>query len=140
MTQLSANRLRGIYVPSLEQEGKRTISRLRSTFMKSRTRVGTQFKSLLFTQGLIEADHTTVISPKWMTQKLLEIKKGDYPEDFYYSIKKYEEEWKHLTEKIKEIEERLKIQAKADQDIHCIYESVPGIGLIHGRQLANELG
>lgn len=139
-TQLSAHRLRGIYVPSLEQEGKRTISRLRSNFTKSRTRVGTQFKNLLFTQGLIEATHTKVICQKWITQKLSEIENGNYSKDFYYSIKKYEEEWKHLTEKIKEIEGRLKAQAEVDQDIHRIYESVPGIGLIHGRQLANELG
>jgi transposase len=139
-TQLSVNRLRGIYVPSFEQEGRRTISRLRSNFMKSRTRVGAQFKSLLFTQGLIEAGHTTVISQKWITQKLIEIEKGSYPEDFYYSAKEYAEEWKHLTGKIKEIEERLKTQAEGDKDIQRIYESVPGIGLIHGRQLANELG
>ncbi len=139
-TQLSANRLRGIYIPSLEQEGKRTISRLRTNFVKSRRQVGTQFKSLLFTQGLIEAAHTTVISQKWITQKLAEIEKGDYPEDFYYSAKKYAEEWKHLTSQIKEIEERLKTQAERDKDIQRIYESVPGIGLIHGRELANELG
>lgn len=139
-TQLSANRLRGIYVPSLEQEGKRTISRLRTNFKKSRTRVGTQFKSLLFTQGLIEATHTTVISQKWITQKLSEIEKGAYPDDFYYSAKKYAEEWKHLTSQIKEIEEHLKDQAERDKNIQHIYESVPGIGLIHGRQLVNELG
>lgn len=139
-TQLSAQRLRGIYVPSLEQEAKRMISRLRSNFMKSRTRVGIQLKSLLFTQGLIEETDTTVISQKWITQKLLEIKKRTYPEDFYYSAKLYAEEWKHLTEKVKEIEERLKTQAETDKAIHNIYQSVPGIGMIHGRQLANELG
>lgn len=139
-TQLSAHRLQGIHIPSLEQEGKRTISRLRANFIKSRTRVGTQFKSLLFTQGLIEATHTTVISQKWITQKLSEIEKGAYPEGFYYSANKYAEEWKHLTNKIKEIEEQLKNQAERDQDIRRIYESVPGIGLVHGRQLANELG
>lgn len=143
-TQLSAQRLRGIYVPSLEQEGKRTISRLRSTFLKSRIRVGLQFKSLLFTQGLIESTQITIISQKWITQKLLEIKqgieKGDYSEDLHYSANIYAEEWKHLKGKIKEIEERFKTQSVHDSDVQGIYESTPGIGLIHGRQLANELG
>lgn len=139
-TQLSANRLRGIYVPSFEQEAKRIISRLRSNVLKSRVRVGAQLKSLLFTQGLIEGTDTPVISQKWINQKLLEIETGDYPEDLYYSAKIYAEEWKHLAEKIKEIEERLKIQAAAEQETHRIYESIPGVGLIHGRQLANELG
>lgn len=102
--------------------------------------MGTQLKSLLFTQGLIEATHTTVISQKWITQKLSEIEKGEYPEDLYYSAKKYAEEWEYLKRIIKEIEKRLQTQAERDQDIQRIYESTPGIGLVHGRELANELG
>ena len=140
VSQLSAKRLRGIHVPSIEQEAKRHVSRLRVKFWQSRTRVGAQLKSLLFTQGLMNANDNTRISQKWITQKLLEIEKGNYPEDFYYTVKKYAEEWESLTEKMKEIKEQLKIQAKSEIDIHQIYESVPGIGLIHARQLANELG
>lgn len=48
--QLASRRLRGIFVPSLEQESRRTITRLRTHFWRARTRVGAQFKSLLFTQ------------------------------------------------------------------------------------------
>lgn len=138
--QLSAHRLRGIYVPTLEQEARRMISRLRSSLIKSRTRIGTQLKSLLFTQGLIDESDVKVISQRWINQKLLEIEKGSYPEEFYYSVKTYAEEWEHLTGKVKEVEGRLKIQADACKEVHQIYESVPGIGLIHARQLANELG
>lgn len=138
-TQLSAKRLRGIYVPCIEQEGNRMVSRLRRNFVKARTRVGLQLKSLLFTQGLMEATDTPVVSQKWITQKLLEIEQGNYPKDLYYSVSVYAEEWKHLSEKIKEVEKQLHIQAQEDQ-IHYIYQSVPGIGLIHARQLANELG
>lgn len=139
-TQLSTQRLRGIYIPSIEQEAKRNVSRLRSNFWKLRQQVGSRLKSLLFTQGLIEEDNTARISKKWITQKLFEIEKGDYPSDFYYTVKTYTEEWDHLTEKIQEIEKRLKLQAASEKEIHKIYESVPGIGLIHARQLANELG
>jgi transposase len=137
--QLSSQRLRGIYVPSIEREAQRQVSRLRTNFWKSRTRVGTQLKSLLFTQGLISACDDTRVCQKWITQKLLEIEKGEYPQDFCYAVKQYAEEWKSLTEKMKEIQKQLKAQAKSDIDIHQIYESVPGIGLIHARQLANEL-
>jgi transposase len=138
-TQLAAKRLRGIYVPSVEQEANRTISRLRRNFVKARSRVGLQFKSLLFTQGLIEAMDTPVLSQKWITQKLCEIEQGNYPKYLYYSAAAYAKEWKHLGEEIKEVEKQLQIQAQEDK-IHHIYQSVPGIGLIHARQLANELG
>lgn len=139
-TQLSAHRLRGIYVPSVEQEAKRNVSRLRSTFWKSRQQVGARLKSLLFTQGLMAEDDQTRLSKNWITDKLLEVEEKSYPSDFLYSVNMYKEEWEHLTEKIKEIEEYLKDQAKSEKIIHQIYQSVPGIGPIHGRQLANELG
>lgn len=139
-TQLSAQRLRGIYVPSIEREAKRNVSRLRSTFWKSRQQVGARLKSLLFTQGLIEGDDKVRVSKNWLMDKLLEIEENGYPSDFCYTVRAYKEEWEHLTEKIKEIEEHLKIQAESDKTINQIYQSVPGIGPIHGRQLANELG
>lgn len=138
--QLSTQRLKGIYVPSLEQEAKRLVSRLRTTFWKARTRVGTQLKSLLFTQGLIDPFDCTRVCKKWITEKFLEIEAGNYPKEFCYAAKAYAEEWETLTKKIQEIQNQLKIQAISEIDIHQIYESVPGIGLIHARQLANELG
>lgn len=139
-TQLSAQRLRGIHVPEFKQEAKRNVSRLRSTFWKSRQQVGARLKSLLFTQGLIEENNHTRLSKNWIRNKLLDIKEKSYPSDFIYTVETYIEEWEHLTEKIKEIEKRLKIQGESEKNIHQIYQSVPGIGLIHARQLANELG
>lgn len=138
--QLSTQRLRGILVPSIEQEAKRNVSRLRTNFWKSRQQVGARLKSLLFTQGLIDGDDKTRVCKKWTTEKLLEIEKKKLSSDLYYCVNKYAEEWDHLTEKIKEIEEQFKVQAQSEKDIQAIYESVPGIGLIHARQLANELG
>lgn len=139
-TQLSVGRLRGIYVPSVEQEAKRNITRLRTKFCQSRARVGIQLKSLLFTQGLIDGNDSTTICKTWIKNKLLEIEKGNHPEDFYYTAKQYAEEWEALTLKMKDIEKRLKNQADSEKELHRIYASVPGIGLIHARELANELG
>lgn len=139
-TQLSAGRLRGIYIPSVEQEAKRNVSRLRTKFCQSRTRAGGRLKSLLFTQGLIDGNDNTVICQTWIQKKLLEIEKGNYPGDFYYTAKQYAEEWEALTLKMKDIKKRLKYQAESEKDIQKIYESVPGVALIHGRKLANELG
>lgn len=139
-TQLSAQRLRGIHVPSVEQEARRSVSRLRMNFWQYRTRAGAQLKSLLFTQGLIDENDNTRICQKWITQKLSEIEKENYPEDFIYSVKKYAEEWESVTEKMKDIQRQFKSQADSEKNTRQIYESVPGIGLIHARELANELG
>jgi len=140
-TQLSAGRLRGVFVPTPEREEKRSITRLRSNILSLRHQVGQQFKSLLFTQGLIDMTDDTVICEKWISKKLKEVVvKTSYTKDFYYTINQYAELWIHLTKQIKEIELRLNIQAGEDKVLQVLYESVPGIGPVHARQLANELG
>ena len=141
-TQLSAGRLKGIFVPPEDQEARRSISRLRAGFVKDRSRIGNQFKSLLLTQGLIDINDDSVISQKWIDQKLLEMKTKKYLKDLIYTATQYAEQWIALTLKIKEIVLKLKEQAELDsqKEVQKIYESIPGIGLIHGRELANELG
>lgn len=139
-TQLSAQRLRGIYIPTVEQEARRHVSRLRANILRLRICVGNQLKSLLFTQGLTATHDDKRVSQKWIDQKLEIIEKGPYPKDFYYTAKHYANEWASLTKQMKEIEGQLKLQAANDKDLHSIYESVPGIGLVYGRELANELG
>lgn len=139
-TQLAAERLRGIFVPSQEKEEKRSVTRLRSNLCRLRHQVGQQFKALLFTQGLIDMDDDTVLCKTWLLQKLLEVKKANFSADFCYSLNQYAEQWIQLTEHMQEVEKRLEIQSQEEQTLQQIYESVPGIGPIHGRQLANELG
>lgn len=139
-TQLAAGRLRQVFVPSQEREEKRSITRLRSNIVRLRHQVGQQFKALLFTQGLIDAQDDTTLCEKWILKKLLVVKQAGYSKDFYYSLDQYAQEWLHLNKRMKEIELRLAIQADSEKGLQCLYESVPGIGPIHGRQLANELG
>jgi transposase len=140
VTQLAAGRLRGIFVPDQEREEKRSMTRLRTNMVKLRHQVGQQLKSLLFTQGLIDLEDDTVLSKKWLSQKLSEVMRSGHSKDFIYSVTQYAEEWEQLTERIKKIELTLKGQADNEKGLQAIYESVPGIGPIHARQLANELG
>ena len=65
---------------------------------------------------------------------------GSYSKDFYYSLNQYAEEWIQLTERMKKVETKLKAQAEEDKKLEALYISAPGIGPIHARQLANELG
>lgn len=138
-TQLAAGRLRGIFVPSQEREEKRSVTRLRKNIIKARHRVGQEFKALLFTQGLIDAEDDTVICPTWLVQKLNEVTTAGFSNDFYYSLEQYAQQWMQHNERIKTVESRLTIQANADNGLQHLYESVPGIGSIHARQLVNEL-
>lgn len=138
--QLVAGRLRGIFVPSQEREEKRSITRLRSNIVCLRHQVGNQLKSLLFTQGLIDMEDDTVLSESWLSHKLCEVETSNHSKDFCYSVNQYAQQWIQLNRYMKEVERRLEVQANEDNILQQIYESAPGIGAIHGRQLANELG
>ena len=52
----------------------------------------------------------------------------------------YIKTWLHIDEQIQEVEKQLRKQAHAEKETHEIIESLPGIGLITARILANELG
>ena len=139
-TQLSVGRLNGIHIPDTEREQMRSVSRLRDRMMRTRNITGNQLKSLLYTQGLIECEDDTAISEKWIAAKLNEIKRGGFIEDFIFTVEQYGDEWIQLNNRIKTITKRMKSQAKKELGLQAIYESVPGIGPIHARQLINELG
>lgn len=139
-TQLAAGRLDGIFVPSQDREEKRTVSRLRSALMRKRLRAGQQIKALLFTQGFIEVEDDTVLCEQWLVDKLEEVSKANFSDDFCFTINHYAHQWRYLTQGVKDVEKRLTFQAHEEDGLQRIYESVPGIGAIHARQLVNELG
>jgi len=139
-TQLSVGRLKGVYVPDKAQEERRSVTRLRAQAMKLRGQVGNQFKALLYQQGEIELSDDRVISKKWIDEKVSQIKNRGYGEDFIFTVEHYQKKWIQLNDEVKEIEKRMKEQKRSDPGLQMIYESVPGIGSIHARQLINELG
>ena len=134
-TQLAEGRLRGIFVPTEKREGYREISRLRETCMSKRVRTTAQIKSLLHRHGLFRAVDDKAFG-KSKIEALLKLECG---EDISYVLHKLCEEWLYLYGEIKKIEERLKGQAPEDS-IEETYRSLPGVGPIVARTLANELG
>ena len=60
-------------------------------------------------------------------------------EEFRCTVKSHQRVWKALEQEIAQLEMRLKAQAAADP-YERTYRSVPGVGLISARILANELG
>ncbi|MFT3741848.1 MAG: IS110 family transposase [Gammaproteobacteria bacterium] len=134
--QLSTGRLKGIHVPTVEREGYREMSRLREKIAKDKRRTGTRIKSLLYRMGLIAAEEVKVVSKKWL-EKVCE-----YACDpsIKRCIEMYKKEWLGLSDRLKEIDGMLSEQAQADKELEIVYRSVPGIGPVHARALANELG
>ena len=74
-TQLSAGRLKSVYIPNCAREDFRTISRLRNSFVKDRTKKGVQLKCVLHRLGKIPYSETTFTSKKWI-EKVLKIFPG----------------------------------------------------------------
>jgi transposase len=134
-TQLSAGRLKSVYIPNCAREDFRTISRLRNSFVKDRTKKGVQLKCVLHRLGKIPYSETTFTSKKWIEKVL----KMDFSPDQKFVIEHLTNEWLHLTTKIKEIEIKLIEQSKIDNSLEKIYLSIPGFGPTISRVLANEL-
>ncbi len=135
-TQLSVGRLRGIHVPSEEQEENRSLTRLRDTFMTHRTRFACQLKGLLFQHGLIRFDHKGKVSEKWIKN----IKEQSNSLGIRYAIEQYTDLWLDMTNRIKKIDKEIAGQAQKDVDLEMMYRSAPGIGPLAARILSNELG
>jgi transposase len=76
------------------------------------------------------------VSKKWIERiKTIEMRPG-----LRYAIESLIQEWETYNQKIKEVEELLKKQAKEDSALEETYNSVRGVGKTASRILANELG
>lgn len=134
--QLAAGRLKGIYVPTPEMEDRRELTRLRSTLVKDRNRIAARLKQKANYYGLIGPEDTSKVSMKWMKR----LREKSVREGLKYVIGVLIEEWETLSNKIKKLDELLKIQAVEDKKLEEVYTSVKGIGKTGARVLANELG
>jgi len=135
-TQLSTRRLKGIHVPTVEREAFREVSRLRETIGDDKRRIGNRIKALLHRQGRIAPDDETVVSWKWLQQ----VWQYDFHASIKFCLEQLIAEWREKANRLKVIDLELAKQAQEDKELEVIYRSVPGIGPIHARMLANELG
>lgn len=132
--QLSNGELKGIKVPSEKREFFRILTRTRNQLLDTRKRTGNQLKSLLFTQGLIDPQDDAKVSKTWIKK----IQQIPLAEELRYSIDLFIGLWLDLDNKLKEILVKLQEQAEVDT-ADIIYRSVPGVGALSARILANEL-
>lgn len=134
--QLSKGLLRGIEVPSEEREMKREITRLRSQLVDHRVSVTLQIKSKLLYYGLMPAEDNRKISEKYLHG----LERLDLKSELKLALKILIDQWRHLSQQIKVVEKEIRKQEQEDAAVTEIYRSVPGVGVITARVLANELG
>ena len=135
-TQLEVGRLRGINVPTKEQENRREITRLRETLVGDRHKVGCRISSFFDRHQDLGWVKSGVMSRK-LIKSLEDLQLPTYLQKV---IQILASEWMYLDNQIKELEKILSKQAEEDYKTHSIIQSTPGIGLLGARIIANELG
>jgi len=133
--QLSNGELKGINVPDERRERFRILTRTRNQLVDSQKRIGNQLKSLLFTQGLIEPNDDMKVCKTWIKK----VQQLQLAEEIKYSVDLLIQLWLDLDVKLAELMKKLRDQAQKDE-VDIIYRSVPGVGELSARILANELG
>jgi transposase len=135
-TQLSVGRLKSVFIPTIEQENRRHISRLREQYLKQRTRIAIQLKSFLNVNSLSAAEKGPKISKKYLNQLLA----LDLDENLQFCIRKFAKAWLYFSEEIAEIDHKLQMLTKEEEELYKAYRKIPGIGPKVAQILVHELG
>lgn len=133
--QLEAGRLRGIRVPSEAQEQARLLSRTRTQLVRQRTQSQNCIRMKAHQFGLIGPDDRRRMSHGFVAQLMEQCESLE----FRSSVSAHQRVWQSLDQEIARLEAQLQLQAAQDP-YEATYRSVPGVGPISARVLANELG
>ena len=133
--QLDAKRLRGIWIPSEEQERKRLLHRTREQLRQARTRARVQIRMKLHQFGLFPVEVEGVLTSK-LAKELIE---GIEIPELKAVLTTLFLQWQHLSQQIKAIEKEMLLDAQNDE-LEAIYRSMAGVGALIARVLSNELG
>lgn len=134
-TMLATGRLKGIRIPTEEEESRRFVTRTRQQLVQERTAVKNKIRMKCHQMGLIAPEDHRRMSHQWM-KELLEQSPSN---EFWLVIEAYWQVWKTLDQQIKKLDEALQAQASIDPN-EKIYRSAPGIGPLGARILSNEIG
>lgn len=132
---LEVGRIRGIRIPSEEEENNRQLTRTRQQLVEDRAAIKNKIRMKFHQQGFIEPEETRHMSH----QLVRDLLKQNVSQEFLISINAYWSVWRKFDEEISKIEKELTKQAKRDTN-ETIYLSAPGVGPLSSRVLSNELG
>jgi transposase len=130
---LECGRLKGIRVPSIEEEKSRLLHRTREQLVRDRSRTANRIKMKLYQFGLDV--------PKVITLQNLEkiVESNDQGIELDYSLRKFISIWKSLNKDIREVN-LLQTKRFEANNLFKIYRSIPGYGLQTACMLLTELG
>lgn len=131
-TQLDSNQLKGIRIPTEEEEAKRVLHRTREQHVKQMSRLRNQIRMKLYQFGY---DLGEYFSAKRVRDILTQVNFAEVKEAILSLLTMWEST-KEEVEKFKKL-----LQEQADQDpFEERYRSIPGIGRTTSRTLSTELG
>lgn len=131
---LEVKRLKGIYIPSIKEEDKRSLTRGREQVVERRKAIGNQLKMKLHYLGFNHPSNLKVSERYLVWVESLELLPGHK-----FAISELIEAWRYETNRIKRFNKKLQEQAQEDS-MEGIYRSAPGVGSVTSRILSNELG
>lgn len=134
-TLLEAGRLKGIRVPTVEQEQQRLLTRTRQQLVEERSAIKNKIRMKCHQMGLIDPEDPREMSHQLVGEMLTKTPSAE----FTLVIDSYWQVWKSIDRQIKRIEQNLTEQATVDPN-EATYRSAPGIGPLSARILSNELG
>jgi len=132
---LESGRLKGIRIPTEQNEQQRLLTRTRAQLVGERTAIKNMIRMRAHQFGLIAPEDRRLMSHQFV-EELLERTPGT---EFTVTINAYWRIWKSLDTEIKLLEAELRKQAQQD-DCEETYRSAPGLGPLSACILANELG
>jgi transposase len=132
--QLAAGRLRGVRVPSIEEEQRRLLTRTREQLMNKKRRVMVQIRMRLHYFGLFPESISRRLKLSDVDDMLVSL-----AGELQRTIGMLRDEWHHLAKQVKEIDRILVEEGKKDP-LNAVYRSVPGIGPLIAMVLSSELG
>lgn len=131
---LSQGRLKGIFIPSEEQELERLSHRTREQLVKDRTAIKNRVRMKLRQFDLLGYDYTQRLTLSKVEECL-----QNAHEELVEIVNILLRQWRELDKCIAELESKMRSQAE-QSCIDPILRSVPGIGFLTARTLAGELG
>jgi transposase len=133
--QLGAGRLHSIRVPTEDEERKRLLTRGREQLLRHRTRLQNQLRMRLHQFGLLAPTHTRRMS----SEVVADVLQQALAPELRLTVETLYTMWQGIDEQLRQLGTKLRDQAKKDP-LELWYRSVPGIGPLAARVLANELG
>lgn len=131
--QLAAGMLTGIRIPSVEEDLGRQLSRCRQQLIRDRSRVMVQIRRRLYHFGYLQG-YQGVLRKKDVKKLLEQLP----PNELSFAVEVHCRIWDSLEQELKCLNKRLSEQA-SQCPLDELYQSIPGIGRVSARILANEL-